>query len=106
LTFIFLLILVSTSQPKTRTLISRLAVSRYLKVDNKWTHKVYSTNYSTLTYSYRVTCKEHYFGEHCGDLCKPRDDKFGHFICGPNGEKICHPGWHGSYCEKGDLLLL
>src|SRR5581483_1351734 len=85
-----------TPMPKTRSLITRLAVSRYLEVDNKWTHKVYNTNYSKLSYSYRVMCQDHYYGTHCGDLCKPRDDKFGHFSCGPEGQRICYPGWHGS----------
>lgn len=92
-----------TVSPKTttRTLITRLAMSRYLKVDNKWTQKNDHNNQTTLNYSYRVMCQENYFGEYCGALCKPRDDKYGHFSCSPDGEKQCYPGWHGSYCEKG-----
>jgi hypothetical protein len=85
----------------TRSLITRLAMSRYLKVDNKWTQKSAHNNQTTLNYSYRVTCQENYFGEYCGALCKPRDDKYGHFSCSPDGEKLCYPGWHGNYCEKG-----
>ena len=86
----------------TRTLITRLAMSRYLKVDNKWTEKSAHNNQTTLNYWYRVTCQEHYYGEYCGALCKPRDDKYGHFSCGPDGDKVCFAGWQGSYCEKGE----
>ncbi|CAG2100574.1 unnamed protein product [Medioppia subpectinata] len=88
------------SQTKTRTLITRLAMSRYLKVDNKWTQKSGQNNQTSMNYSYRVVCGDSYFGDYCDTFCKPRDDKYGHFQCGPAGEKQCFPGWHGNYCEK------
>ena len=54
-----------------------------------------------LAYRYRVKCDEHYYGDGCANLCRPRDDKFGHYTCAESGDKVCLPGWSGEYCTKG-----
>lgn len=49
-------------------------------------------------------CPSHYYGTNCDLLCKPRNDKFGHYTCGEEGEKVCLPGWdkdlEDAYCTK------
>ena len=46
-----------------------------------------------LEYDYRLVCGNSYYGRDCDIICKPRHDNFGHYTCGPNGEKICLEGW-------------
>ena len=57
---------------------------------------------------FRMICSSHYYGPHCDDFCRPRDDKFGHYTCGAKGEKICLKGFKkdpanpdDEYCTKG-----
>jgi delta-like protein len=81
-------------------LVSRLTRQRWLDVSDKWTEDVDSSKYSTLKFEYRVTCKAHYYGKGCENLCRPRDDSFGHYSCSPSGERVCLAGWTGDYCTK------
>jgi len=50
------------------------------------------------------SCKENYYGKSCDLLCKPRNDNFGHYTCGLEGEKVCMDGWdkdiEHAYCTK------
>ena len=48
---------------------------------------------SKLEYEYRLVCGNSYYGKDCDIICKPRDDNFGHYTCGNNGEKVCLGGW-------------
>lgn len=58
---------------------------------------------------FRLVCSQHYYGAHCDDFCRPRDDQFGHYECGTTaGEKICLEGYQkdplnpdDEYCTKG-----
>ena len=59
---------------------------------------------------FRMVCSAHYYGSDCDTLCRPRDDQFGHYTCGPNGEKVCLDGYQkdpsnpeGDYCTKGNF---
>ncbi|XP_046470617.1 protein jagged-1 isoform X2 [Neodiprion pinetum] len=52
-----------------------------------------------LAYRVRVQCAEHYYNATCTKLCRPRDDKFGHYTCDDNGDKVCIHGWKGANCE-------
>ncbi|XP_076306305.1 uncharacterized protein LOC143222954 [Tachypleus tridentatus] len=88
-----------------RTLIIRLATQRYLQVTPEWTQDVHRTNHTMMEYSYRVVCDYTYYGETCTKLCRPRDDKFGHYTCSPTGEKICLSGWTGDYCSEAVCSL-
>lgn len=57
-----------------------------------------------ITYRIRVQCDKHYFSPTCMKFCRPRDDKFGHFTCDPNGNKECIAGWKGANCEIGKFI--
>lgn len=88
-----------------QTLIAREKISSLgLDASQEWTQGVYSNQDSQLTYSYRVKCSTHYYGKSCDLLCKPRNDNFGHYICGKDGERICLEGWEKdkdrAYCTK------
>ncbi|KAH1023112.1 hypothetical protein HUJ04_012383 [Dendroctonus ponderosae] len=85
-------------------LVSRLMRQRYLDVSEQWTEDTHSSKYSTLRFEYRVTCEPHYYGKGCEDLCRPRDDSFGHYSCSPSGERVCLAGWTGDYCTKAQCL--
>ncbi|XP_040576398.1 uncharacterized protein [Lepeophtheirus salmonis] len=93
------------------SLISRVATQQWLQASSNWTQGQHSQNYTRLDYEYRVLCSSHYYGNDCDTLCRPRDDTFGHYICGSQGEKICLPGWEKDpsepewdYCTKAICL--
>lgn len=82
----------------------QMATQRWMDSSNAWKADSYSDadGLHALNYSYRVKCDEHYYGDGCANLCRPRDDKFGHYTCSePSGDKVCLPGWSGEYCSKG-----
>lgn len=85
-------------------LVSRLTRQRYLDVSDQWTEDMHQSKYSTLKFEYRVTCDSHYYGKGCENLCRPRDDNFGHYSCSPSGERVCLAGWAGDYCTKAQCL--
>ena len=87
-----------------RELITRLAKQESLLVGKPWKEFIHSTEHTTLEYSYRVMCDEYYYGPECIDLCKPRDDQFGHYTCDENGNKVCNQGWTGEYCDQGNYI--
>ena len=84
-----------------REQIMRLAVQKSIAAGSSWQHLTHQTQYTTLEYSYRVVCDEHYYGTGCTNYCRPRDDQFGHYTCDNNGTKICLDGWKGPYCADG-----
>jgi hypothetical protein len=53
-----------------------------------------------IRYKIRVICAENYYNSTCTDLCKPRDDNFGHYTCDIHGKKVCRQGWLGPNCER------
>ncbi|PVD25841.1 hypothetical protein C0Q70_13504 [Pomacea canaliculata] len=85
-----------------RELISRLAVQRSASAGADWYNSRYATRSTELWYSYRFVCEDNYYGARCEDLCRPRDDQFGHYYCSDNGTKICKDGWQGEYCDRGE----
>ncbi|KAG1672484.1 Neurogenic locus protein delta [Nymphon striatum] len=87
-------------QGEKKVLITRLATRRWLNVSDDWTSGSHTTNYTDLEYDYRVKCDGHYYGDNCADLCRARNDSFGHYTCSDKGEKVCLPGWEGAYCSK------
>jgi Golgi apparatus protein 1 len=69
---------------------------------------VHQEVHTRLEYEYRMLCSAQYYGKDCDTLCRPRDDQFGHYTCGRDGEKVCLEGWQkdptkpeGDYCTKG-----
>ncbi|OQV23489.1 Delta-like protein 1 [Hypsibius exemplaris] len=81
-------------------LLAQLTAHRNLKADANWTESTFTANSSQLTFSYRVVCDEKYYGAGCADLCRPRDDGFGHYTCTENGTRVCLDGWTGPYCTQ------
>jgi len=82
------------------TLITRLTTQRWLDVGEDWTEDEHRSSHSVMRYEYRVTCDAHYYGVGCANLCRPRDDNFGHYKCSPTGDRVCLSGWQGDYCTK------
>lgn len=56
-----------------------------------------------LEYTVRVRCDEHYYGNKCNKVCRPRDDYFGHYVCDQFGNTECMEGWTNlaSSCKTG-----
>lgn len=87
-----------------RKLISRFPMQQWLEVNTQWTEKEQKSENSKMVYEFRVTCDAHYYGSGCANLCRPRDDNFGHYTCSPIGEIVCLSGWKGDYCTKPRCL--
>lgn len=85
-------------------LIMRLTTQKWLDVGPEWTVDNYMSAHSKIEYEYRVTCNPTYYGKGCEDLCRPRDDGFGHYSCSPSGERVCLTGWKGDYCNTPRCL--
>lgn len=92
------------SSQQHRSLVSRLSTQRWLEVGTDWTSDTLRSERSSLSFSFRVLCEEHYYGGDCAKLCRPRDDKFGHYTCSASGDVVCMPGWKGDYCSKAICL--
>ena len=88
------------------TLITRLTTQRWLDVGEDWTEDEHRSSHSVMRYEYRVTCDAHYYGAGCANLCRPRDDNFGHYKCSPTGDRVCLSGWQGDYCTKRKYIYL
>uniref|UniRef100_A0AAY4E6R3 Delta-like protein n=1 Tax=Denticeps clupeoides TaxID=299321 RepID=A0AAY4E6R3_9TELE len=88
----------STENPER--LVSRVTTQRHLAVGEDWSHDLQTGGRTELKYAYRFVCDDHYYGEGCSVLCRPRDDAFGHFSCGDRGDIICNSGWKGQYCTE------
>lgn len=71
-----------------------------------WETRVYNGPTATMVYKIRVVCDEYYYGTTCTKLCKPRNDRFGHYTCNEHGIKICMTGWRGQHCEIRKLIIL
>ncbi|XP_076873706.1 delta-like protein 4 [Brachyhypopomus gauderio] len=80
--------------------ISSFAIQRELEVGAEWSQDVQTRQQTELRYSYRFICNENYYGDSCSKICTPRDDRFGHYTCNPDGQLSCFPGWKGEYCEE------
>lgn len=87
-------------------LITRLTTQRWLDVGTEWIEDEHRSAHSQMVYEYRVTCLAHYYGKGCENLCRPRDDSFGHYSCSPTGERVCLSGWKGDYCATRKYTLL
>ncbi|KAM9355916.1 uncharacterized protein KZ484_013960 [Pholidichthys leucotaenia] len=93
-----------TQQPRdtasTEFLISSFAIQRQLGMGREWTQDVRTDAQTELRYSYRFICNDNYYGDTCSKICAPRDDRFGHYTCKPDGQIACLPGWKGEYCQE------
>ncbi|KAG8193356.1 hypothetical protein JTE90_022984 [Oedothorax gibbosus] len=81
-------------------IIERKMYSGIVLPGTDWHTLMYAGSSAKFTYRIRVLCAPNYYNSTCTVLCKPRNDKFGHYTCNEKGEKICLEGWKGSTCEK------
>ena len=82
-------ILLAFSGNNATQLLHRITKSKSLDSGHDW---VYGDD-GKLEYEYRLVCGSSYYGRDCDIICKPRHDNFGHYTCGPQGEKVCLEGW-------------
>ncbi|XP_057328313.1 neurogenic locus protein delta [Microplitis mediator] len=94
----------TTNHSSEKVLITRLTTQRWLDVGTEWTEDEHSSAHARMVYEYRATCSAHYYGKGCENLCRPRDDSFGHYSCSPIGERVCLSGWKGDYCNTPRCL--
>ncbi|XP_027026031.1 delta-like protein 4 [Tachysurus fulvidraco] len=80
--------------------ISSFPIQKQLQVGAGWSQDVQCDQQTELRYSYRFICNENYYGDSCSKKCTPRDDRFGHYTCNPDGHLSCLPGWKGEYCDQ------
>lgn len=92
----------SADSSNPELLISSFATRNQLGIGPEWSQDVQMGMgmQTELRYSYRIVCKENYYGATCSKICAPRDDRFGHYTCSPDGEIECLPGWKGEYCQE------
>uniref|UniRef100_A0A3B4APA9 Delta-like protein n=1 Tax=Periophthalmus magnuspinnatus TaxID=409849 RepID=A0A3B4APA9_9GOBI len=81
-------------------LISSFTIQKKLGIGHEWSQEAASDTQTELRYSYRFICNENYYGDTCSKICTPRDDRFGHYTCKPDGQIACRPGWKGEYCQE------
>lgn len=82
-------------------LIERVIVSGIIAPGPNWILLIYNGPTAIIEYRVRVLCNENFHDTDCKKFCRPRDDPIGHYDCDENGDKICHEGWSGSYCDTG-----
>ncbi|KAJ8044486.1 Protein jagged-1a [Holothuria leucospilota] len=85
-------------------LIERVVLSGIIAPGPNWISLIHNGPTALLQYSVRVLCDENYHGKDCQKFCRPRDDLVGHYRCDTNGDRICHEGWSGQYCDTAICL--
>lgn len=80
-------------------LIEETSFSGVILPSPEWKTLDYIGRNARITYRVRVQCGATYYNTTCTTFCRPRNDQFGHYNCGPQGEKICLNGWMGDNCE-------
>lgn len=81
--------------------ISRDVVRDKLTPPSLWMKRRAKTAQLELIYEYRVVCDEFYYSDTCEQICRHRNDNFGHYVCDETGSKVCLPGWQGEFCQEG-----
>ncbi|XP_042194073.1 delta-like protein 1 [Callorhinchus milii] len=81
-------------------LLSRFTVQQKVPVSPHWSQDTQRDGHTRITFSYRVVCDAHYYGEGCSVYCRPRNDTFGHYWCGRDGQRVCETGWSQEYCTQ------
>ncbi|KAK3912487.1 Protein jagged-1b [Frankliniella fusca] len=91
--------LANLSDPGSERVIEEASYSGIIVPSAEWYTLTHRGPVAWLTYRVRVQCDQHYFNATCTKFCRPRDDKFGHYTCDHNGDKVCIAGWMGANCE-------
>lgn len=88
-------------------LIEQVVVERQSLLPGPQWHNVSHVGaVASITFAFRVLCKQNYYGDTCSKVCVPRDDRLGHYTCDSDGTRVCLPGWKGQYCDEGTVVLL
>lgn len=87
-------------------LIERDSLSSVILPRPDWQTINHTGKTATIKYKIRVLCDEHYYNTTCTKLCRPRNDKFGHYNCDLNGDKECLEGWIGNNCQTGSHAIV
>uniref|UniRef100_A0A336LUY3 Delta-like protein n=1 Tax=Culicoides sonorensis TaxID=179676 RepID=A0A336LUY3_CULSO len=89
-----------TSSSNSGQLIEEATYSGVKLPSLEWHTLEHKGKNARFTYRLRVLCDQNYYNSTCTTFCRPRDDQFGHHVCGTDGSKICMPGWQGPNCDK------
>ncbi|XP_073818440.1 protein serrate-like [Musca autumnalis] len=95
----------NTSYPDSERLIEETSFASVILPSPEWKTLDHIGRNARITYRVRVQCAATYYNTTCTTFCRPRNDQFGHYTCGPEGEKICMNGWMGDNCEKAVCKL-
>ncbi|XP_076312716.1 protein serrate isoform X4 [Tachypleus tridentatus] len=79
--------------------IERHMYSGIITPSAEWHQLSHPGTTATINYRIRVTCDPYYYNYTCTKFCRPRHDRFGHYTCSKQGDKICLVGWKGPNCE-------
>ncbi|KAG8228119.1 hypothetical protein J437_LFUL000121 [Ladona fulva] len=82
-------------------IIEEATYSGIILPSSEWHTLNHNGNAARIIYRVRVQCDSNYYNATCTKFCRPRNDKFGHYICDKNGDKECISGWTGTNCENG-----
>ncbi|XP_062537642.1 protein serrate [Armigeres subalbatus] len=88
------------SYPIADRLIEETSFSGVILPSHEWNTLDHTGKNARITYRVRVQCADNYYNTTCTTFCRPRNDQFGHYTCGEQGNKVCLPGWQGANCEK------
>ncbi|GFY47572.1 protein serrate [Trichonephila inaurata madagascariensis] len=91
---------VNKDVPYTARIIERKVYSGIILPSTEWHTLLYTGTAARINFRIRVICGPYYYNTTCTVFCKPRNDKFGHYMCDEKGNKICLPGWTGNTCEE------
>ncbi|KAH8232576.1 hypothetical protein KR032_009812 [Drosophila birchii] len=90
----------NTSYPDAERLIEETSYSGVILPAPEWKTLDHIGRNARITYRVRVQCAVTYYNTTCTTFCRPRDDQFGHYACGSEGQKLCLNGWQGVNCEE------
>ncbi|XP_044251538.1 protein serrate isoform X1 [Drosophila takahashii] len=90
----------NTSYPDAERLIEETSYSGVILPSPEWKTLDHIGRNARITYRVRVQCAVTYYNTTCTTFCRPRDDQFGHYACGSEGQKLCLNGWQGVNCEE------
>ncbi|XP_060645747.1 protein serrate isoform X2 [Drosophila nasuta] len=90
----------NTSYPDVERLIEETSYSGVILPSPEWKTLDHIGRNARITYRVRVQCAVTYYNTTCTTFCRPRDDQFGHYACGSEGQKLCLNGWQGVNCEE------
>uniref|UniRef100_A0A1I8QAK7 Delta-like protein n=1 Tax=Stomoxys calcitrans TaxID=35570 RepID=A0A1I8QAK7_STOCA len=90
----------NVSYPDSERLIEETSFASVILPSPEWKTLDHIGRNARITYRVRVQCAATYYNTTCTTFCRPRNDHFGHYNCGSEGQKICLNGWMGDNCEK------